>query len=195
MIFRFFSSIFVSVCLVSILACAKKETKTVNSEGSPPDQKVELGPIKGWINGRDWKARSGRAYLRQDAFRKYLVIDLWDQELADPCLRPIGSNLAIQLKTLFQIGSWEIGSDSLRSFPVFIFRDLDEPIFNSRHNIIADTGFIGIDRIDTQVVGRAGGIFTEYLVPRTEVSGTFEVPFCGPNHALSADFGPLFSSK
>jgi hypothetical protein len=170
----------VIILLVSSLLAACSPAGSPGDSSNPADQqKAGLGePVQGRINGQSWAFRSGRAY-----FKKYqpshIVIQLWNEDIAEPCKEKRGSILQVRLRAPKELATWNISRDSpLNPLLSMFFADLDfKP--QPRDNMKADRGEITFTSIDNQFVGgHIVGSFQNPKVRGTRVAGDFVVPFC-----------------
>lgn len=171
----------------SLVACAPGE-RSKDSVGPlvpnplPSDpHKVGIGePAKGQINGHDWVFRSGRAYFRK--FRtNHLVVQLWNEDIADPCKEKKGSDLQVRLSAPSELLTWNISPEtSFNPVLSIFFTDHDfKP--KSRDNMKADVGEITFTAIDANSVsGYVMGVFQhpKVRVKNSHVAGDFVVPIC-----------------
>ena len=133
----------------------------------------------GAINGRAWKFATGKAFLFKRNGQSYLQVNLWNQDIANPCGEYFGSTFQVRLYTQNQVGSISIDpSDPFNLIPTLIFSDLTQA-GSSRNNMVASEGTITIDSIaNGHIKGSVSGKFQAGNVNRTEISGNFDVPFC-----------------
>lgn len=132
-----------------VSACQKSSSGSAAAVSPPEDvQKPYRSPAMGWIRGSEWNFVAGRAYRSSYGFTEHLIVELWNQRVSDPCRKEAGSEWAVTLKTVAQVGEWALGSDPFRASPMIFFTGPTE-------NWMAFQGFIGIDLIaETEVRGR-----------------------------------------
>jgi hypothetical protein len=147
-----------------------------DSPGAPGMEKPRPQGAQGWVNGQEWRIQSGRARIHFHSSEKYLVVDLWNQVFEHPCTEKVGSPLQVHFKTLPETGAWELGKDSFKNEPFIAFSDLN--LMSITRNLIANSGFIAIDQIGSEVEGRFMAFFNSADFPRTEATGAFTVPLC-----------------
>lgn len=149
------------------------------ADGRNDQHKVGAGgPAQGYINGQEWSFRSGRAYFKKYQ-KNYLVIQLWNEDIADPCDEKRGSTLQIRLTAPKALATWQISPDDpFNSALSVFFADLHfrpQPLDNMK----ADRGEITFTSIDKRFVsGYVAGSFQNPRVGGTQVAGDFLVPFC-----------------
>lgn len=179
----------VSKCLISLLfwpllvACsASNYSNKVSDQGAVPpvaSKPIYSNDADGAINGRAWKFATGKAFLFKRNGQSYLQVNLWNQDIANPCGEYFGSTFQVRLYTQNQVGSISIDpSDPFNLIPTLIFSDLTQA-GSSRNNMVANEGTITIDSIaNGHIKGSVSGKFQAGNVNRTEISGNFDVPFC-----------------
>ncbi|MGZ3742771.1 MAG: hypothetical protein ACXWRA_02835, partial [Pseudobdellovibrionaceae bacterium] len=147
----------------------------------PDHQKTGSREIaQGYINGHDWVFRSGRAYFKK--YRpNYLIVQLWNEEIADPCKEKKGSSLQVHLTAPKELATWKIspGTPFNSNLSIF-FTDFDfKP--KLRDNMVADQGEITFTAIEKDSVsGYVMGVFQspKARAKDSRVVGDFVVPFC-----------------
>lgn len=146
----------------------------------PPDRKLGEGEAaQGKINGKDWVFKSGRAFI----YRKYrtnsLIVQLWNENIAEPCKEKTGSALQMRLTAPQKVSTWTIApEDPFNSNLSIFFMDLDF-IPQPRDNMRADQGEITFTSINKlEVTGYVAGSFQHPKVGGTQIAGDFAVPFC-----------------
>ncbi len=145
---------------------------------TPDLEKPFSNTADGWIGGIKWGFLSGKAVIDIHAAGDYLVIYLWNSDIADPCKETKGSSYQIHIKTLAREGFSQITKDPFKLDPVILFK---APKF-TLENASADVGFVFIDRFtQDEVIGRFSGSFTNPIFSQTEATGLFRVPFCDEN--------------
>lgn len=171
------SGVILSLLLGTII-CGCDSSLFGNDEGDTQDIELPFSnSAVGYINGKKWDFVSGRAQIDTSLSNDYIFIELWNQDFADPCNEPKGSEYQIHIKTLATVGQFEIRQDAFRLYPVIFFQ---APRF-AKDNASADIGFVAIDRIAQEVVGRFRGVFSNPLFQKTEANGRFRVPLCDEN--------------
>lgn len=170
-----------SLILILIFVGACSSGSSPNSSHSlPPDQqKTGTGePAQGQINGQKWHFLSGRAFYKKSQ-PNFLIVQLWNEEVPEPCKENRGSTLQMHLTAPNQLGSWVITpEDPFNANLSIFFADLDFEL-QPRDNMRADQGEISLFTIDKlQVRGAVAGSFQNPRVGGTRVAGDFIVPFC-----------------
>ncbi len=164
-----------------------KKLSPADGGGEILQGKPEFIPAAGYINGKRWIYRSGKAYRNS----RFLIVKLWNTDEQSPCKVEAKTPLQIRLKTIPEVSDLAIGQDNFRNVPVIFFIDRDSsadprnPFFESV-DVHANVGRIMIDEISpgpqTLVSGRFEGSFTSLQVPLTQVAGSFVVPLCDENY-------------
>ncbi len=173
---------------LSFLAgCDPRENASTEESDSRIQGKPQFVPAAGYINGKRWNFKSGRAYHRS----RFLIVKLWNMDVNNPCEDTPKTPLQIRLKTISKVGELAIGNDSFKNVPVIFFIDEDRsvnpanPFFNSVE-VHANTGKVIIDEISLGplviVSGRFEGASTALQIPLTAISGSFQVSLCDENH-------------
>lgn len=165
--------------LIFAMACSSGSSPSSVSPPPPDQQKTGTGePAQGQINGQEWLFRSGRAFYKKSQ-PHLLVVQLWSEDVAEPCKENRGSTLQMRLTAPGQLGTWAITpEDPFNSNLSIFFADLDF-VLQPRDNMRADRGeisFFGIDKL--QVSGTVSGSFQNPRVGGTRAAGDFIVPFC-----------------
>ncbi|MNJ93536.1 hypothetical protein D3C87_112180 [compost metagenome] len=170
----------ISFLFLASLGCQKSGSGA--DDGSPRDpwSKPDGPPAEGAINGRAWKFAQGKISTLQHRGKTVLIISLWNETFPDPCSESRGSSFQARLQVLEEEGSWPIDkNDPFKNYPLLIFSDLTSEL-RANHNMVANSGKITIKKIEkTWVSGQITGVFPGAGVGRTEISGSFIVPFCG----------------
>ena len=171
-----------------ISGCDRQNNSSSGSDSDSTLQgKPEYIPAAGFINGKRWVFKSGRAYRHS----QFLIIKLWNMDESHPCEATPKTPLQVRLKTIPIVSDLNVGKDSFKSVPVIFFideeRSLDptNPFFRSVE-IHANIGSVKIDNISpgplVLISGRFDGSFTAVPAPLTTIRGSFEVPLCDENY-------------
>ena len=181
-------AIILSAFILSLgLGCQpNKKSSSSGSSDNNLQGKPDLSPAAGYINGKRWIYKSGRAYRSS----RFLIIKLWNVDQPHPCEATPKAPLQIRLKTIPELSDLTVGQDNFKTVPVIFFIDEDSsadprnPFFDTV-DVHANVGRIMVDEISSgpQVLisGRFEGAFTSLQIPLTSVSGSFEVPLCDVN--------------
>lgn len=163
------------------LSCSESGSKKAQApNGDLPQEKPNSRTVEGAINGRAWSLAQGRAQIVHRGHRKILMISLWNEVFPAPCMELVGSTLQARIGAAPKVGEGKIDpKDPFRAYPSIIFSDYAAE-YRPHQNMIASEGQITIDQIGGDTVrGHITGTFPSAATGRTELSGSFEVPFCG----------------
>lgn len=165
--------------LLLMLACSSGHSPETTPVPQNEQQKTGTGePAQGIINGQNWVFRSGRASYKKPQ-NKFLIVQLWNELIEDPCNEKRGSTLQIRVTAPAQEATWAITpEDPFNANLSIFFADLDMQL-QPRDNMRADHGEITFFSIEPQgVTGTIQGSFQNPRVGGTRVHGDFSVPFC-----------------
>lgn len=171
--------LFLLICF-TVTACSSGSSSE-SSPALPPDDQQKTGtgePAQGSINGQPWIFRSGRAFYKKSQ-KNFLVVQLWSDDVANPCKEKVGSILQMRLTAPNRESSWTITpEDPFNANLSIFFSDLDYQV-QPKDNMRADRGEITFHSIDKErVIGTVFGSFQNPRVGGTRVGGDFSVPFC-----------------
>lgn len=182
---KYVSKYLISFAFCALLGCQASDysNPVAQPPAAPPvsEKPVFENVAEGAINGRAWKFTEGKASLFKRNGKIYLEIKLWNQTYAKPCEQLVGSIYQVRAYSENKVGLDKLDpSDPFSLIPTIIFSDLTEG-GNYRNNMVASRGLIQVTSLNNgRVIGSIQGAFTSGGVSRTDVMGTFDVPFCQP---------------
>jgi hypothetical protein len=176
---RLLQEVLLFVVFGFLTACSP--SGSTGSSAAPADHQLKVGagaPAQGQINGQEWVFHSGRAYFKKYQ-TNYLVVQLWNEDIADPCKEKRGSTLQVHLTAPKELRTWRVSpEDTFNSVFSIFFADLDFKL-RPQDNMKADRGEITFTSIDKRFVGGyIAGSFQKPGVGGTRLAGDFVVPFC-----------------
>lgn len=178
------------LCAIFLVSCSPGKQASPWSPPLPAEDQQKTGsgvPAQGQINGKDWVFRSGRAYFKKYP-SNYLVVQLWQEDIADPCREGRGSSLQLRATAPKALQSWRVTPEDPFSNLSIFFTDLDF-VLQPRDNMRADHGEVRFLDINKELVkGYIAGAYQNPLVGLTNIIGDFEVPLCEEDPATSDNF-------
>jgi hypothetical protein len=175
------SRVFTQIFMLALFGCGSSLDLGNEEPKSPSIERPFSNVATGWINGEKWDFISGKAVIETHAAGDYLQVYLWNDDVADPCSEKTGTSLQIHLKTMAQMGQRNVGKDPFKLDPVILFKAPKFGTIGSLHNLSADMGFVALDRLGAEVVGRFYGEFRNASFLPTQAHGKFKVPLCDEN--------------